>query len=437
MDPDGDPRPGEVEWLDVGPSPAVSSVMRRRGWLTLLVAAAVLVTGIGVVNHQRSKPSAAPKSSPDTSASVPTTTAGSSSATTSGRAWPTASAGCGGQAYLPLVSSALPLAERTGLQVRLGPRLTTVNVDHARVSPQPELRLTAEEFVSQLVPDGPGSAALITTCQQSAQSRVVRVDAADHARQVAAGHFDGLVAGGRHVWASLSSADANAPVRLDPLDGGAVRSLPAGFGVVGAYQDLIIGYQPPPAAADPNTAGPLVILDPVTRRVRATIGPGSAAPTVSAGLILWTDGACTPGRRCVVHRYDLAAGTRSSRNYHLSLATDANLGYGTISPDQRLLAFQLHRPAPDPRFDQGHPGTPSDIAILHLDTGQLDTVPGIELFAKSTPGLVFSPDSRWLIIGLDEGTRTNLLLWHPGLSHPAATVTIPGLTLNTTPITAH
>ncbi|MDQ2751136.1 MAG: hypothetical protein M3Y44_16635 [Actinomycetota bacterium] len=354
-----------------------------------------------------------------------------------GRPWPTATAGCGGQAYLPLVSSALSLAERTGLQVRIGPQLNTVDVDQARVSPQPNLRLAAGEFVSQLAPDGPGSVALINTCDQGAPSRVVAVDAAGQVRQVAVGHFDGLLAGGGHPWAYQYPAGNSAPEGLNPLNGGAPLTLPAGFGVVGAYQDLIIGYQAPPAGSDPNTAGPLVILDPATGRVNATVGPGSAAATVSAGLILWTDGACTAALPCVVHRYELATGASSSRDYHLGLATDAYLGYGLVSPDQRLLAFQLHRPAPDPRFDQGHPGTPTDIAVLHLDTGQLDTVPGIELWAKAGPGLLFSPDSRWLIIGLDEGTGTSLLLWHPGLSHPAAVVEVPGLTRDTTPLTAH
>lgn len=359
MDRAGDPRPSDVEWLGIGPaSPTVSSAWRWRLLLTLLFAAVVLVAVIGVVNHQRGKPSAAPIPSPATTASVPSAV-GSSSAMARGRPWPTATSGCGGQAFLPLVSS------------------------------------------------------------------------------VAAGHFDGLLAGGRHPWAYQFLAGDNAPERLDPLNGSARVTLPAGFGVVGAYQDLIVGYQAPPAGSDANTSGPLVILDPATGRVHATVGPGSAAATVSAGLILWTDGACTAFRRCVVHRYDLAIGRRSSRDYHLGLSADANLGYGLISPDQRLLAFQLHRAAPDPRFDPGHPGTPSDIAVLHLDTGQLETVPGIELWAKASPGLVFSPDSRWLIIGLDEGTRTSLLLWHPGLSHPVATVEIPGLTLYTTPITAH
>jgi hypothetical protein len=245
-----------------------------------------------------------------------------------------------------------------------------------------------------------------------------------------------LLGGGSHPWAYDYPADESAPQQLDPLDGGAPLALPAGFGVVGAYQDLIIGYQGPAAGSDPGTAGPLVILDPVTGRVQATVGPGIADATVSAGLILWTDGACAAGRPCAVHRYDLATGASSARDYHLALDTDAYLGYGLISPDQRLLAFLIHRPGPDPRFDQGHPGTPTGIAVLHLDTGQLDTVPGVELWAKASPGLLFSPDSRWLIIGLDEGAATSLLLWRPGLAHPVAVVEVPGPTRYTTPLTA-
>ncbi|UQX87111.1 hypothetical protein M6D93_12450 [Jatrophihabitans telluris] len=290
--------------------------------------------------------------------------------------------------------------------------------------------------MTQVVPDGSSTLALIQTCDLGARSRVIRIDAAGASRQIAAGRFDGLLAGGRHPWAYQYPANNTTPERLDPLNGGPWTTLPAGFGVVGAYQDLIIGYQAPPNGSAPNTSGPLVTLNLATGRVEATIGPGSAVVSVSGGLILWTDGACKATRSCLLHRYDSATGTRSSQIYHLGLSTDAYLGDGLISPDRRLLAFQLHRPSPDPRFDPGHPGTPSDIAVLHLDTGQLETVPGVELWAKASPSLAFSSDSRWLIIGLDEGTHSSLLLWHPGLRHPAAIANVPGLTGYGSPITA-
>jgi hypothetical protein len=89
-----------------------------------------------------------------------------------------------------------------------------------------------------------------------------------------------------------------------------------------------------------------------------------------------------------------------------------------MSPDGQLLAFALQRAAPDPRYDPGHPLPPSDLAVLHLDSGQLQLVPGLELAPKSPAGYAFSADSRWLVIALNEGVRTRLLVWQPGSSKP-------------------
>jgi hypothetical protein len=68
-----------------------------------------------------------------------------------------------------------------------------------------------------------------------------------------------------------------------------------------------------------------------------------------------------------------------------------------------------------------------DIAIMHLDTGRLSIVPGIELPTKSQPGLAFAGRGDWLVIALDAGPRTRLLAWRPGLRHPYETNALPGV----------
>ena len=68
-----------------------------------------------------------------------------------------------------------------------------------------------------------------------------------------------------------------------------------------------------------------------------------------------------------------------------------------------------------------------DIAIMRLDTGRLDVVPGIELPTTSQPGLAFAGRDGWLVIALDAGSRTRLLAWRPGLRQPYETTALPGL----------
>jgi hypothetical protein len=106
---------------------------------------------------------------------------------------------------------------------------------------------------------------------------------------------------------------------------------------------------------------------------------------------------------------------------------------GVISPDRRLIALTLERPDLDTRFE-GHPIPPSDIAVLHLDTGQLEIVPRVEVPAKIFPGRAFAADGRWLVIALDAGPKTRLLAWRSGLGQPYESKPIAGPTMEPLPI---
>ena len=107
----------------------------------------------------------------------------------------------------------------------------------------------------------------------------------------------------------------------------------------------------------------------------------------------------------------------------------------TISDGGRYLAFQLARPGPDPRFEMGHPGGPSDIAVLDLGSGHLTVVPGVELAPKSSAGLAFSAGGEWLVITLNEGSRTRLLVWRPGLDRARESpASLPGKVLYNVPV---
>jgi hypothetical protein len=97
-----------------------------------------------------------------------------------------------------------------------------------------------------------------------------------------------------------------------------------------------------------------------------------------------------------------------------------------FSADGKLVAFTMQRPRFDPRFIADHPFPPADVAVLHLDTGVVHTVPGVEIPAKSAPALGFTSDN-WLVIALGAGTRTRVLAWRAGLMHAVESRAVPGL----------
>ena len=152
---------------------------------------------------------------------------------------------------------------------------------------------------------------------------------------------------------------------------------------------------------------------------------------MSVSVVLWT-GDCDPSssKAYTVHRRPVAGGAPASYR----LPRPAGYATGVISADGRLLAFTLERAASDPRYQQERPIPPVDIVILHLDTGALEVVPGVEIPAKTGPGLAFSADGRWLVKALDSGTRTRLLTWRHGLPRPYESRAIDGLVWGPPPI---
>lgn len=171
-----------------------------------------------------------------------------------------------------------------------------------------------------------------------------------------------------------------------------------------------------------DRSGALLLVDAATGRVRVDLGPGLAV-AAGYGVVLWTRGCDeVSDGPCTLHRRRVAGGATAS--YHLPRPPGSTAG--VLSADGRRLAFTLERAAQDPRYEQGHPMPPADIAILHLDTGALDVVPGVELAAKMSPALAFSTDGRWLVMALDAGTRTRLVAWRPGLTRPLESTPVAG-----------
>jgi hypothetical protein len=89
---------------------------------------------------------------------------------------------------------------------------------------------------------------------------------------------------------------------------------------------------------------------------------------------------------------------------------------GTFSPDGRHVAFIL--PRTEGQLGP-HPGPPADVAVLDVTTMSLRILPGLVLPPKTFVTATWSPDSTWLVLGADLGTRALVLIWRDGMSLPA------------------
>jgi hypothetical protein len=393
----------EEEVLELGPR-------RPHSTLLLIVAAVLLAGGIGAyaVLHERGdhphRQALTTPTPPASSTPAPLPTApGSIGPGPDGRPpWPQRAGACGNTAFLPLVS-ARPLDHRTGVRAVVGDRLTGVDVDTGAV--QPVRGLPKDEYATQIVTAGGATYALLSPCAQviGAPARVVRVTADGRAETVARGPYDYLIGGGDHPWA-LIWAEAEDRTTVDALDGTKRHRLPASFGPIAGYRDYLIGTE----GTSTDSGGHIVGLDPRTGKERLDLGRASWV-AVSQGIVAWAEPGC---RRCRLHILDLATGKRSVTRR--AIADVPSSWGGVASPDHRTFVL-LRQSATPARYDMDHPGNPNEIVTVDLVTGAVTPVPGVRLWSKSMPGLDFSADSRWLLISLDEGTGTRLLLWHPGL----------------------
>lgn len=389
--------------------------------LLLAIAAVATVVAIRIWPRTPHRPAAVPPRATSLPAAVfPTTTEG----TKATPPWPTAPGACGSNVDLPIVSSTPP-NEHTGVTVLLGGAgLRTVDFDSGRTTAIAQARLRPGEYVVELSAAAQ-TYAVVTTCQ-FATVRVLRIGAGGNISKVPIpGSIDTVLADGAHAWGlSLPKNDSSSGY-IVPLDGGIRVRLPAGLSPDLVTDGVIVGN-----VGSPTGTGALLLVDAATGHVRGNLGNGLPV-AAGRGVVLWTVG-CEAGNNkpCTLHRRSVAGGTTSSYR----LPRPPGFTASVLSADGRLLAFTLERAREDPRYQLGHPIPPSDIAILHLDTGLLEIVPGIETPAKLAPGLAFSADNRWLEITLDAGPNTRLLAWRSGLTHPYESKPIGGAALSPPPL---
>lgn len=332
--------------------------------------------------------------------------------------WIRESGACGSQRYLPKVTAA-PLRARTGVRVQVGGQsVHTADLDARSLTAAPGLALSSQQFVSQLVPGKDASYALVQTCESTDTSSVLRVSRDSSYLVLESGrHIDSLFADGHGgVWAAEVDAIAtDKPITLVQLPGPGVVRLPTGLTPIAVWGTKLIGLTSAVTERSSPSSGTLVSYDLASRRIGPRIGQASSL-TVTDGLLLWIDEPCSATAACSLHRYDLATGASAVRDYVLPVET--TIVDGVISPDRTQLAFPLPQIYEGQRTDTEGFGPPLNVAVLHLDTGVLERIGGLTLPPTEEPGLTFSARGNWLVMALNQGRRTELLVWQTGQPRP-------------------
>jgi hypothetical protein len=259
--------------------------------------------------------------------------------------------------------------------------------------------------------------------------RIYRLDH-DAARLVADTPVGDLLAGPDRVWTvddPAASAPSTARVVLRPLVGGRALALPSdAYPVADIEAGIVV------AVSHPGASPRVVLLDPTTGRPVRTLGAGWPLAVDRSSLLL-AGSRCEVGQAtssCTIARIAVSTGQQVGR-YSLPVGR-VPVSTGSVSRDGRMVVFQLTRADSDPRFDPGHPIQPADIAVLHLDTGRLGIVPGLELAPKTGAGLAIADDGGWIFVAVNDGDQAQLLAWHPGLSAPRSVARLTGR-INWTP----
>jgi hypothetical protein len=339
--------------------------------------------------------------------------------------WPTAPGACNNGVDLPIVSSTVP-AESTGIKLLLGgPRLRTVDFDSGHATVMSQVNLRPGEFVIELAAASQTYA--VTGVCATGRSRLFRIGGDGTASVVTQpGPMEEVLADGTHAWGVSFPTPHDARGYLVPLDGGRRVRLPASFYPSMSVGGLLIGILPPETG--PALPASLLLVDATTGDVRANLGKGRPI-AAGSGLVLWTEGCdLVKDKPCTLHSRSIRTGTTAIYRLPRPAVT------AVVSPDGRLLALTLERATRDARFGEDQSFPPSAVAILHLDTGQLEIVPGIEAPPNMSPALAFSADGRWLVIALDAGVKSRLLAWRSGLDHPYESTPISGLVWGAPPI---
>jgi hypothetical protein len=401
-------------------------------WVWVVAGVAALAVLAGVVVARTGAHHAAVSSRPKSPAAAPAPLRGPPvPAERSAARWPSAAGACGSTVDLPRVHLARQRAGVHGRVLAGGTGVRRVTLGGAVSGPLPGL--PEHGWLVTNVVAGPGAAyAFDVPCfSSSASVRFYRIVAgAAYRLRVTA---DALLGGPHVAWAVTYRPRAVRTQALTP--GGRAPTFKSNIALVAdtAAGLVVMAYHPP--AGRRHT---VELVDPNTGAVLRRLGGGSPVGAAGHVLLVSLHGCDAPPahRTCTLESVNLNTG-RPATTVGLPagrVPVSGDLASPAFSPDGTLAAFQLARARPDPRFAAAFPGPPSDVAVLHLRTGRLDIVPGLELPPGTWAGLAFDPTGSWLLATVSEGNRGELLAWRQGMPGPALVTSLPGPLLGPPPL---
>jgi hypothetical protein len=396
-------------------------------WAAAGVAIVAVLTGVAVTRTGLHHAAASSRLGSLPPASSPVRGARTPSAGSAAR-WPSAAGACGWPVYLPQIHLTRRRAGVHGRVLVGGTGLRQVTLGRATSRPLPGLPGDGR-LVTKLAA-GPGASyAFDLPCSSSSPSLLVYRIVAGAAHRLTT-TADDLLGSPLHAWAVTYRSHHTL---LTPLTGGhavALRADTTPFAdtaaglVVVAHHDRL-DLPDTLELVDPNTGALL------RRLTKAT--PLGAAGHVA--LVSLPDcGALLRRSTCTLATIDLTTGRPTSR-FELP-AGRVPVSDAVFSPGGTEAAFQLARATQDPHFTTGWPYPPADVVVLHLQTGSLDIVPGLELPPAAGAGLAFDATGRWLLTTVSQGERGELLAWRQGMPGPVLVTTLPGPLVTAPPLLA-
>jgi hypothetical protein len=305
-----------------------------------------------------------------------------------------------------------------------GAGLRQVTLGGAVSGPLPGLAGQGWQVTDMVAGAGAAYAFDVPCFSSSAFVRVYRITAGAAHRN---GSADALLGGPHHVWAVTYRPRAVLTRVLSPRTRGRSVTFTSNTSLVAdtAAGLVVVAYHAP--AGRRHT---VELLDPHTGAVLRRLGGGYPIGAAGHVLLLSLHRCAGPPAHgtCTLESINLTTG-RPAAQAELPagrVPVSGDLASPVFSPDGTLAAFQLARARPDPRFAAAASGPPSDVAVLHLRTGRLDIVPGLEMPPITWAGLTFDPTGSWLLATVSEGTHGELLAWRPGMPGPALVTSLPG-----------
>jgi hypothetical protein len=164
----------------------------------------------------------------------------------------------------------------------------------------------------------------------------------------------------------------------------------------------------------PVGAGELVLVDRESGVPRRVLGRARWAVAASDRAAAWVPADCADP--CSLAVGELRGGSR--RDYPMPDGRTPESG--AFSPDGRLLALTF------PALDDGESIRPGYIGVLDLQTGAVVPVPDVRTAPELGANLAWSPDGRWLVIGVKWPDHQTIAFWRPGGDLRVLATTLPG-----------